>query len=81
MKMAIKENIAQLRASVERGQRFITHDIWRIGAPGEEVPAGIIIKQIRAVILLARGLVEETLLLRASALTFATLLFLVPFLP
>ena len=43
------------------------------------MPAGFIIKQVRAVILLARGLVEETLLLRASALTFATLLFLVPF--
>lgn len=79
MKKEIIEHIAQLRASIERGQRFITHDIWRIGAPGEEVPAGIIIKQIRAAILLARGLIEETLLLRASALTFATLLFLVPF--
>lgn len=79
MKKEIIEHIAQLRASIERGHRFITHDIWRIGAPGEEVPAGFIIKQIRAVILLVRGLIEETLLLRASALTFATLLFLVPF--
>ncbi len=79
MKKEIIEHIAQLRASIERGHRFITHDIWRIGAPGEEVPAGLIIKQIRAVILLTRGLIEETLLLRASALTFATLLFLVPF--
>ena len=79
MKKSVRENIRQLRESIERGQRFITHDVWRIGAPGEEVPAGLIIKQIRAVILLARGLIEETLLLRASALTFATLLFLVPF--
>lgn len=79
MKFPVREHIANLRASIERGHRFITHDIWRIGAPGEEVPAGFIIKQVRAVILLAQGLIEETLLLRASALTFATLLFLVPF--
>lgn len=79
MKISIREHIASLRAAIERGNRFITHDIWRIGAPGEEVPAGIIIKQIRAAILLVQGLIEETLLLRASALTFATLLFLVPF--
>ncbi len=79
MKETIKECVKQLRASFERGKQFITHDIWRIGAPGEEVPHGFIIKQIRAVILLVSGLIEETLLLRASALTFATLLFLVPF--
>ncbi len=79
MKETLQETIAQLRASFERGKRFIAHDIWRIGAPGEEVPSGFIIKQIRAVILLVRGVVEETLLLRASALSFATLLFLVPF--
>ncbi len=79
MASKILDYIGRIRASFERGQRFMTHDIWRIGLPGEQVPNGLIIKQIRAVILLARGLIEETLLLRASALTFATLLFLVPF--
>lgn len=80
MKKEIVNYINLWIASFKRGRQFITHDIWRIGLPGEVVPNGLIIKQIRAVILLARGLVEETLLLRASALTFATLLFLVPFL-
>ena len=79
MKSSIFEFIGQVAASFKRGRQFLAHDIWRIGLPGEQVPNGLIIKQIRAVILLARGLVEETLLLRASALTFATLLFLVPF--
>lgn len=79
MKTSLFSYIERARASIERGRRFITHDIWRIGLPGEQVPNGFIIKQIRAVILLARGVIEETLLLRASALTFATLLFLVPF--
>lgn len=80
MKAEIINYINLWIASFKRGRQFITHDIWRIGLPGEVVPNGLIIKQIRAIILLARGLVEETLLLRASALTFATLLFLVPFL-
>lgn len=71
--------VKNIFASIERGRQFLAHDIWRIGLPGEQVPNGFIIKQIRAVILLIRGLIEETLLLRASALTFATLLFLVPF--
>jgi YihY family inner membrane protein len=72
--------IGNIIASLERGHRFVTHDVWRIGRPGEEVPHGIIIKNIRVFILLFRGVMAETLLLRASALTFATLLFIVPFL-
>jgi membrane protein len=66
--------------ALERGQRFVTHDVWRIGKPGEELPRGIIIKNVRVVILVIRGIIEEQFLLRASALTFATLLFIVPFL-
>lgn len=72
--------LQQIMGALERGQRFVTRDVWRIGRPGEEVPHGLIIKQVRAAILLMQGMVEETFLLRASALTFATLLFIVPFL-
>lgn len=78
--MNIKYYIAQLSASLERGEKFFRHDIWYIGKPGESIPTGFIIRQVRVAILLFRGIVEETLLLRASALTFTTLLFLVPFL-
>ena len=78
--MNIKYFIAQISASLERGERFLRHDIWYIGKPGESIPTGFIIRQVRVAILLFRGIVEETLLLRASALTFTTLLFLVPFL-
>jgi membrane protein len=70
----------KLRDALERGRRFVTHDVWQIGMPGEEVPHGLIIKQVRAVILLVQSIGQEMLLLRASALTFATLLFIVPFL-
>ncbi|MBP8130333.1 MAG: YihY/virulence factor BrkB family protein, partial [Candidatus Hydrogenedentes bacterium] len=72
--------LQRMAAAAERGHRFVTHDVWHIGRPGEEVPHGLIIKHVRVAILIVRGLIEETLLLRASALTFATLLFTVPFL-
>ncbi len=67
-------------AALRRGHRFVTRDVWHIGVPGEQIPHGFIIKNVRVVILLVRGVTDETLLLRASALTFATILFLVPFL-
>ncbi len=76
----LQAELARLRAALERGRRFATQDVWRIGQPGEEVPHGFVIQQVRAVILMARSVAEETLVVRAAALSFATLLFLVPFL-
>jgi membrane protein len=70
----------RLRDALRRGHHFIKIGIWTIGRPGEDIPSGFIVKQFRVAILLFRGLIEETLLLRASALTFATLLFIIPFL-
>jgi membrane protein len=78
--MDIKASIRRALAALERGKQFVRHDIWHIGKPGETIPAGFYIKQLRVGILLVRGVMEETLLLRASALTFTTLLFIVPFL-
>lgn len=76
----MRAELARFRAALERGRRFAAQDVWRIGRPGEEVPHGFIIQQVRAVILVARSVAEETLVVRAAALSFATLLFLVPFL-
>ncbi len=76
----MKEWFRQNFEALARGRRFVTHDIWRIGRPGEEVHHGFIIKQIRVAILVVQGMVQDTLLLRAAALTFATTLALVPFL-
>ncbi len=66
--------------ALERGRRFVTHDIWYIGRPGEQIPHGLIIKQVRVVILLMQNLLQGALLLRAAALTFTTTLSIVPFL-
>ena len=67
-------------ASYARYHQYVSHDIWHIGKPGEAIPEGFLAKQLRVGILLFKGMFEESLLLRASALTFTTLLFLVPFL-
>lgn len=66
--------------AIDRGRRFVTHDVWHIGRPGEEIPHGFVIKQVRVAILLLQSFVEDALLIRAAALTFATILAIVPFL-
>ncbi|MDZ4861466.1 MAG: YhjD/YihY/BrkB family envelope integrity protein [Candidatus Hydrogenedentes bacterium] len=67
-----------LLESLERGRRFVAHDVWYIGRPGEEVPHGLIIKQVRVLILLIRNLLQGAFLMRSAALTFTTLLSIVP---
>ena len=76
----MRELLQQLWDALDRGRRFVTHDVWRIGVPGEAIPHGFIIKHIRVAILLVKGLLRDDVLLRASALTFATMLAIVPFL-
>ena len=44
----------QLIDALRRGNRFVTRDVWEIGKPGEEIPRGLIIKNIRVAILLVR---------------------------
>lgn len=66
--------------ALRRFYRFATYEIWQIGTPGEEVPRGIVIKQIRVAILLGSKLLEGMHMVRAASLTFATLLSIVPFL-
>ena len=70
--------IQQFFDALERGRRFVTHDVWYIGRPGEEIPHGLIIKQIRVLILLVRNLLQGAFLMRAAALTFTSLLSVVP---
>lgn len=66
--------------ALRRGKRFMIHDAWQIGRPGEKPPSGFLIKHARVVILLVQNLGKNALLLRASALAFASVLAIVPFL-
>lgn len=72
--------VDRTKEAYRRGRRFVTHDVWHVGQPGEEVPKGFLIKHVRVGILLLKNLAEDALLLRASALAFASALAIVPFL-
>lgn len=76
----LRDAVARIHDAMARGRRFLAHDIWRIGMPGEHIPDGFIIAQIRVLILLGQSMVKDALLLRAAALTFTTMLSLVPML-
>lgn len=76
----IRDQIREGREAIERGRQFVLKDLWQIGKPGETLPDGFIIRQLRVAILLITNLARGTIMLRASALTFATILSIVPFL-
>lgn len=63
---------------ITRFIRFITHDIWRISLKKLPRRRSLLIRQLRVVILAMRGFDENKCLLRASALTFYSLLAIVP---
>jgi len=70
----------RIAGAVRRARRFAVYDIWQIGTPGEKLPRGFVIKQIRVAILLGSKLLDGMHMVRAAALTFATLLSIVPLL-
>ena len=76
----MNKQIRDIKERFQRAKQFVMRDIWRIGKPGEDLPSGILIKQLRVLFLLFTKLLDGHLMLRASALTFATLLSIVPFL-
>jgi membrane protein len=67
-----------VRDGIARFLAFIRTDIWRIRLA--ELPLGksFLIKQLRIIILAIRGYDEDRCMLRASSLTFYTLLSIVP---
>lgn len=66
------------KATIKKALRFIKNDIWKV-SPDEMPPLqSFLVKQLRIFILAVRGFNEDKVQLRASALTFYTLLSLVP---
>jgi len=57
---------------------FIRSDIWRIRAKNLPPKKSLLIKPLRVILLAFRGFDEDKCLLRASALTYYTLLSIVP---
>lgn len=63
---------------LSRGLRYITHDIWVM--PLKELPKkkSFLIRQLRILVIAFRGFREGNVQLKASALTFYTILSVVP---
>ncbi|MCC8172026.1 MAG: YihY/virulence factor BrkB family protein [Parabacteroides sp.] len=70
----------RIKALVKRIVRFVTYDIWRI--TGDEVSGlkELYIDAIKTVILAIKGFINDNLQTKASALTYSTMLSIVPML-
>jgi membrane protein len=73
-----KNSTPDIKDWITRAVKFMTTDIWRVRL--EDLPFGksFLIKQLRIIILTLRGFDENKCFLRASSLTFYTLLSIVP---
>lgn len=59
-------------------RNFFEKDIWRLSLTGKHGGFKLVIKQVRIFILASRGFAKDNVQLRASSLTFYTLLSIVP---
>lgn len=75
-----KSRIERLKAFLNWAIHFITYDIWRITENEVSGLKEIYINAIKTIILAIRGFQSENLQTRASALTYNTLLAIVPLL-
>ncbi|MEJ2155182.1 MAG: YhjD/YihY/BrkB family envelope integrity protein [Desulfobacteraceae bacterium] len=66
------------KSAVEKIIRFFAQDIWQLSKEDLNRPKGLLLKPIRIVLLTIRGYVKDNCALQASALTFYTLLSIVP---
>lgn len=70
----------RVREALHRAREFAATEVWTIGQPGEDIPRGFLTKQIRVAMLIGWDTLDGKLTRRAAALTFATLLSIIPFL-
>jgi len=73
-----KGSMKKISEWISRKIKYITEDIWRI--PLGELPKRktFLIREIRILVLAFKGFREDKVQLRASALTFNTLLSIIP---
>ncbi|MEN8687801.1 MAG: YhjD/YihY/BrkB family envelope integrity protein [Desulfuromonadales bacterium] len=72
--------MSTLQSIVERSRRFFEHDLWEIDAEDRRWWQGFLLNQGQILALVVRGFFADGCMLRASALTFTTLLSLIPLL-
>ena len=73
-------SLASIPAMLRWGMRFVTYDIWRITEHEVSGLKQFYINTIKTIILAVRGFRDENLQTKASALTYSTLLAIVPLL-
>jgi membrane protein len=78
MRTKLKRSFYLVHESISKLIVFLSHDIWRIRQQDFSRSKWFFIKQVRIFIVALRGLAEDKIQLRASALTFNTLLSVVP---
>lgn len=66
------------RANLESTRRFLFHDAWTMDASSFSGFRGVVVRLLRIARLILRGIKEDDLPVRAAALTFSTLIALVP---
>ena len=72
--------MSSLHTLIDRSRNFLEHDLWEMDAADQRWWRRFLLNQGQILALVVRGFVADGCMLRASALTFTTLLSLVPML-
>lgn len=68
----------QLRETTKKTYLFFKHDLWTLDLSGKSKFKGFLFRQLRVLVLAGRGFVKDKCALHASALTYYSLLSVVP---
>ena len=72
--------MSALHTLIDRSRNFLEHELWEMDATDKPWWRRVLINQGQILALVVRGFISDGCMLRASALTFTTLLSLVPLL-
>ncbi len=72
--------MSALHTLIDRSRNFLEHELWEMDASDKPWWRRVLINQGQILALVVRGFISDGCMLRASALTFTTLLSLVPLL-
>ncbi len=70
----------RVQAVYERVRQFLVRDIWLLDLSAVSAGKSVVLRQLQIGVIVARGFVHDQCLLRASALTYTTMLGLIPML-
>lgn len=74
----VKSKVNKIKGRIEQAKQFVFNDLWTIDSFHLPAQKKLLIKTIRTLVLAFRGFKEDRVNLRASSLTFFSLLSVVP---